>query len=140
MPSDVQVPRPLYDSLINAAQTLVTVTVKMGTVLSEEFEQAVNEPASALQTIIDQCPAVGESFDGSFHDDDAHIQAEYFRHDSQPQASGPPWGVRLTYRPTGQTVESYSKPSREENRRSATKGLRTLVERRAAELRRAGSL
>jgi hypothetical protein len=140
MNSDVYMPRPLYDSLINAAQTLCTVTVKMGTVLSEEFEQAVNEPASALQEIINQCPAVGAAFDGNFHDDDQHIKAEFFRHESQPEATGVPWGVRLTYIPTGQTVESYSKPSRDENRRVAAQGLARLVARRTAELRRTSSL
>jgi len=139
MSSDVYIPRPLYDSLINAAQTLCTVTVKMGVVLSEEFEQAVNEPASALQTIINQCPPVGASFDGEFHDDDDHVAVEFFRHDSQEER-GPSLGVRLTYRPTGQTAESYSKASREDNRRVAASGLKRLVERRAAELRRAGSL
>jgi hypothetical protein len=117
-----RLPRPVYDSLINAATSFLTVAVKFGTVLSEEFEAGIKDQADALQSVLVQCPPTKQAFDGVFNE--ALVTEDVFRHDTQPDHTGPAVGIRLTYPPTGHRVESYSKPSREANRATAMKGLR----------------
>lgn len=134
----VEIPRPLYDSLINQATTFAVVARKWGIVLSEEFERGINEQCDALEGIIAQCPPTKETFTGEF--DESRVMEDVFRHDSQPERSGPPVGIRLSYPPTGHKVESYSKPTQEANRASAMRALRGMVEKHARDLRRAGTI
>jgi hypothetical protein len=115
--------RRLFSELIVASQVLVTMAVKAGTVLSEEFQDMVTGPAANVQAVLDQCPAPQEAWDGQFRLEDCDIR--YYTPDV-PNAQRNA-GVELTHRMTGLSTESYSKNSRDANLSVAARVLEQRV-------------
>lgn len=113
---------PLFKLLIERTRVLVTVCDNAAEVLSEEFQDMITQPMEAVNEILKQCPDVGV-WDGSFSDSD--IIVEVFRHVTQPD--GPPRAIMIRHVPTDMSIESYSKPTPEENEAVARKALADRV-------------
>jgi hypothetical protein len=114
---------PLFRQLIQRTRVLATVCDNAATVLSEEFEDMVLGPLAAVQEVLAQCPDV-TPWDGSFNEDD--ITVRVFRHEAQ-RVDIPPASVMVTHLPSGMSVESYSKSTREENEAVALRALHDRV-------------
>lgn len=128
MSEDIIISRRVYDDLINAANSLVTVTGNaVATILDgTPYESMLRGPSETLKEILTMVPTA-VTWDGTWNEDD--VEFTVFRHHAQPDRSGPDAGVKATHRPTGLAVESYMKPSVDRNRESALNGLKRRVER-----------
>lgn len=123
--------KQLLDELVTAATTLVTTCRLASATLSEEFESMVTGPADAVAAVLAKCEPPQE-WDGTMRGED--MEEELYRHESH--GPGPARGVRVRHKPTGMSAESYMKHTVEENRKSATRALRTMVERYVRQQRR----
>lgn len=117
--------RALYALLAERTRVLAIVVDNAAEILSEDFQDMVLGPLRNVQEILKQIP-IRPAWDGTFNDEDTI--AEYFRHDSQ--RFGEDAGVKLRHLPTDLGVETYQKPTREENYQVARKVLKEMVERR----------
>jgi hypothetical protein len=132
MASDITIPRHHYDTLIRTAAALKAVALNAAdTVLeSSPYESMLRGPALALGAALENVPGTApDTWDGTFREEDVTFTS--FRHDTQPDWSGPSAGVNARHEPTGLSVESYMKPTPESNKRSALTALRGMVERQA---------
>ena len=131
--------RRLFHELIVASQTLVTVSRNAATVLSEEFEDMITGPASAVQAILDQCPPPDVAWDGVFREED--VIEENFTPDvgTDHVQSHFNVGVKLIHKQTQMSVESYQSADVNENRKRAMKVLKLRVEARIREMNAASS-
>ena len=114
---------PLFRLLVGRTRMLAIVCDNAAEVLSEQFQDMITGPLSAVQEVLAQCPDV-MPWNGSFEDSDIII--EHFMHHTQ-QAMGPPQGVRLRHVPSDLSVESYSKLTAAENEAVARRALEERV-------------
>ena len=114
---------PLFRLLIERTRVLATVVDNAAVVLSEEFETMVTGPLASVQDVLSQCPEFMD-WDGEWRE--ADIIVDVFRHEAQ-RVDIPPASVRVTHGPTGMSIESYSKSTREENEDVARRALADRV-------------
>lgn len=124
--ADVVIPQFHYDNLLNAVTTMLRVTEIYGETADEQFKSYMEGQVDIVKEALKHVPGA-QVWDGKFHEEDVAFEA--FRHDSQPDRSGPPVGVKGKHVPSGLSVESYSKGTAEENKRSVLRSLKGMVER-----------
>lgn len=120
----------LLKQLVGKAQILVTVCNNAATVLSEEFQDMITGPAGEVQALLQQIQVQPTTWDHEFHREDCDI--EYFTPDvpESERVGREDTGVKLTHRPTGLSVRSYSSRDRAENEKRAQRALGDMVTRR----------
>jgi hypothetical protein len=125
--------RKLFHELIVASRILVTVSRNAATVLSEEFEDMITGPASAVQSILDQCPQPDVAWDGVFREED--VTEELFTPEVGSEYVEYPYnsGVKLTHKQTQMSTESYQSTDVGRNRQRAMRVLKSRVELRVRE-------
>lgn len=114
----------LFKMLVEQTRVLVVVCDNAAEVLSEDFKSMVQGPLETVKYLLEQCPDA-DIWDGSYRETDAIV--EVYRHESHRE--GPDRAVKITHLPTGMSVESYSKDSREANEQVASRALADRVQR-----------
>jgi hypothetical protein len=115
----------LFHELIAASRVLVTVSRNAAVVLSEEFETMVTGPADVVDAILARCPEP-LTWDGTWRLEDTD---ELLFTPDIPGTEGTRvnTGVKLTHRPTGESVEVYQSSDVQTNRKRAQNALRMRV-------------
>ena len=122
--------RSQFNNLIAASAVLVTVCRNAATVLSEEFENMVTGPADVVAGILSSCPTpILDTWDGMFEVEACDEERFTPEVPYELQAGRRLVGVKLTHRPTGETVIASSAPEYETNRSRAIRALKDRVER-----------
>lgn len=101
----------LFDELIAASRTLVTTCNLAATVLSEEFEDMITGPMTAVSEILNKCPEGGIAWDGTFDESDVDQQSFNTGIDGM-------LGIRFVHLPSGKSVEMSYPVSDNEERKS----------------------
>lgn len=123
--------RALFHELIAASATMARMARVAATTISEDFEGMVTEPLESLEDVLKKCPQATVNWDGVFRTEDC--DEVNFTPDvpGEIRPGRVNTGVRLSHRPTGASVESYSSADVNENRRRASRALKKIVEQRA---------
>lgn len=117
----------LFEQLIVAAGRLATVSDQAATILSDEFDTLVRPSVDNVRAILAQCPRPSGIWDGKLHDED--IIESYF---DSPGPSGEITrdGIELKHTITGIARQSYTLPTKEQNRQVARAALDIAVRKR----------
>jgi hypothetical protein len=130
--------RNLFDELVPATRTLLTTCNLAATVLSEDFQNMITGPASAVKAILDRCPQGGIAWDGSWNESDIEASPWNSGYDSNT-------GLLLTHKHTGKSVQMhYPVNSNAEKivevKNNAMSALKSIVNRYVENQRRIGSM